>query len=124
MNTPTGEERLRTAVTRRQQRHAAPAAADETPFLELIVLQDIRRIKHDLATIEAYITARLGQMLYTHFDPAEIDCLCFTLGINHHDIDGHTHARRAAALVEYCDRHGQLPDLLKRIREERPNIPI
>ena len=123
MTVPTGEERLKTAVSR-HHRHAAPPAPAETPFLELVILQDIRRIKNDLATIEAYIAARLGQMLYSHFDPAEIDLLCFALGINYHDIDGHTHARRAAALVEYCDRHGRLPDLLKRIREERPNIPL
>lgn len=122
MTANTGEQRLKTAVSRHHHHHH-PAQA-ETTFLELIILQDIRRIQHDLATIEAYITARLGQMLHNHFDPAEIDTLCFALGINHHDIDGHTHARRTAALVEYCDRHGRLPDLLKRIREERPNIPL
>ncbi len=55
------------------------------------------------------------------FNLAEINDLCFELNIQHDNVPGSTRDEKARELVEYCNRHGLLPSLLKKCTHLRPN---
>ena len=47
------------------------------------------------------------------FDLEELRTLCFTLGIDYHNLPGEGKAAKARELVAYCERKGRTLDLLE-----------
>lgn len=121
MTEKSGEARLRTAVSRH---HRPPKQNIPTGPLEIVILADLRQVSAQIATIEAYILAKISGILHEYFTPDELRCLTAGMGIDYHDIDGSTHAHKCAALVEYCDRRQRLPDLLQKIQDQRPQTQL
>ncbi len=117
----SGEDRLRTAVARLQRNRPAIKSSDKHTF-ETAVLHDLREVKQRIQTIENYVLNRIGSGIYQHYNLDEMRTLCFELGIKYGDIDGVTRQRKAQALIEYCDRHDLLDDLIRHIQQTRPYV--
>lgn len=64
----------------------------------------------------------LRDNLIQYFNKTELKGLCFTMGVAHDDLPGDTRSELAQALVEHCHERGQLPELLRHCREERPHV--
>ncbi len=61
-----------------------------------------------------------AQVLTALFNLDELDDLAFQLNIEPEKIGGDTRGKRARALVDYTERHGQLEELVKLARKLRP----
>lgn len=57
------------------------------------------------------------------FTLAEIQILCFDLGIPYEELPGETLPNKAAELIGYSARRGRLQDLVAYVRKVRPNFP-
>ncbi|MCA9968958.1 MAG: CHAT domain-containing protein, partial [Anaerolineales bacterium] len=66
-----------------------------------------------------YLT-QIHELLLKRFDEAELQTLCFYLGIDYESLVGAAKPGKAMALVQYCDRTGRLADLRKQVQAERP----
>ncbi|GIK54869.1 MAG: SUMF1/EgtB/PvdO family nonheme iron enzyme [Chloroflexi bacterium] len=65
----------------------------------------------------------LRDLLNQHFNDAELRQLTFDLGIEYENLPGpKTRIGKSQALVEYCLRHGRLPDLITRCQTLRPHV--
>ena len=64
----------------------------------------------------------LRKALARHFNLAELNTLCFDLGIDYEELAGATKTEKVTALLDYCERHGRLPALLTHVQAERPQI--
>ncbi len=64
----------------------------------------------------------LRKALARHFNLAELNTLCFDLGIDYEELAGATKTEKVTALLDYCERHGRLPALLTHLQAERPQI--
>lgn len=62
----------------------------------------------------------LRDTLNDHFNKDELHQLCLDLNIEYENLSGDTRRAKAQSLVEYCLRHGRLPDLVQRCHELRP----
>jgi hypothetical protein len=81
------------------------------------------------SVVEASLTilvspARLRRVIVQFFDDAELRDLCFDLDIQYEDlaVTDLSISSRVRALIEHCQRHRRLPDLVAKIRQERPLI--
>lgn len=63
----------------------------------------------------------LGNNISIYFNKEELRSLCFDLGINFENVPGETLEVISKELVNFCQRHGRLPELIHRCRELRPN---
>lgn len=66
--------------------------------------------------------ARLRQNIGDLFDENELRDLCFDLGVKYDDLPAQGTRGKARELVALCERKGQIPKLVKRCRELRPNV--
>ena len=64
----------------------------------------------------------LRDKLVEHFSLAELEDLCFQLGVDGDDIPGQTRPAKAREMVTYFDRRGRLTELLAACRQERPHV--
>ena len=64
----------------------------------------------------------LRQAISNHFRRGEIRTLCFDLRIEYDDLPGETKDDMARELVAYCERRGQLEELVEQVKKARPNI--
>jgi uncharacterized protein YidB (DUF937 family) len=64
----------------------------------------------------------LRQQIEAHFDRAELRILASDLGLNYENLAGETLTRKVHALIELCQRHGRLPDLITHLRQNRPQV--
>jgi hypothetical protein len=62
----------------------------------------------------------LHAILTAHFTESGLRQLCFALGIDYEDLAGRGKSDNARALVEYAERHGRINELVRRVRELRP----
>ncbi len=69
----------------------------------------------------SYLT-QIYELLIAHFDEAELQTLCFYLGIDYESLVGTAKPGKARALVQYCDRAGRLGDLRAKVKGERPFV--
>ncbi|MFQ5435784.1 MAG: hypothetical protein ACE5FD_12980, partial [Anaerolineae bacterium] len=66
--------------------------------------------------------ALLGRNIETYFNLEELKVLCFDLDINYENLAGQTLAAKSRELVNYCQRHNLLADLLAACQESRPEV--
>lgn len=66
--------------------------------------------------------ARLRDQLAKHFNLQELQDLCFDLDIQYDDLPGLTQGDKARGIIQYCQRHNRLDDLIKRCMKLRPNV--
>jgi hypothetical protein len=66
---------------------------------------------------------KLSDWISKYFSPDEIQELCQELNIPFDEIKRASHKTTVIELVEYCERHGRMPDLVKYGKEHRPNVP-
>jgi hypothetical protein len=64
----------------------------------------------------------LRDKLVQHFSLAELDDLCFKVGVDEEEIPGRTRPEKAREMVQYFRRRNRLPELLAACRAERPTI--
>jgi hypothetical protein len=64
----------------------------------------------------------LRRLLQNHFDLGEIRALCFDLNIKYDNLSGSTLPLRVISLIEYCERWGQLGDLINSVRAVQPRL--
>lgn len=78
---------------------------------------------HAAATSQPPITNKveLSKLIRRHYDLGEFKSLCFELQVAYDDLPGETLTNRVEALVEYLDRRGRVQELLKLIKQQRPN---
>lgn len=67
-------------------------------------------------------SAKLHHDLAERFNKEELRSLCFDLGIRDENLAADTLDGMARELVAYCERTGQIPDLVARCRELRPHV--
>ncbi|MCA9873496.1 MAG: CHAT domain-containing protein [Anaerolineales bacterium] len=77
--------------------------------------------KEASVTDQAYLT-QIYELLMAHFDEAELQTLCFYLGIDYESLVGAAKPGKTRALVQYCDRAGRLADLREKVKGERPFV--
>ena len=63
----------------------------------------------------------LRQILATNFDKDELRILCFDLGVEDKDLSDKK-SIMAMELVARLERRGRIPELVKAIRQRRPDI--
>lgn len=75
------------------------------------------------ATSQPPITNKveLSKLIRRHYDLGEFKSLCFELQVEYDDLPGETLTNRVEALVEYLERRGRVQELLKLIKQQRPN---
>ena len=73
------------------------------------------------APLPAELAPLRDQLLRT-FNLAELNGLCFDLGIDFESLAGQTRPEKAQSLVAYCDRHNRMDELLARVRALRPHV--
>ena len=73
------------------------------------------------APLAAELAPLRDQLLRT-FNLAELNGLCFDLGIDFESLAGQTRPEKAQSLVAYCDRHNRMDELLARAWALRPHI--
>ncbi|MCP5101454.1 MAG: hypothetical protein GY943_38400, partial [Chloroflexi bacterium] len=64
----------------------------------------------------------LLKQMHPHFNVDELRQLCFALSIEYEDIPGDTRMAKVQALIAYCLRHNQLPQLEAQLRDLRPKV--
>jgi formylglycine-generating enzyme required for sulfatase activity len=65
---------------------------------------------------------QLLKILTKHFDLEELKTLCLYLDIDFDSLPAEGKVGKARELVVYCERHERLPDLIRQIKLEHPNI--
>jgi len=78
------------------------------------------------AVLTAVQTAneKLRAVMADSFSLAELQQLCFDLGVDWESIEGEGKENRAQGLLQYFTRRGDLPRLLAVVRERRPNARL
>ena len=71
-------------------------------------------------TSPSYLS-QLRQLLSRHFDLAELRGVCFDLGINHENLSPRLD-ELARELIELVERQQRLPELLNRVKQQRPTV--
>jgi len=66
--------------------------------------------------------ALLRRNIESYFNLEELKTLCFDLGVNYDNLAGETLSGKSRELVNYCQRHNLLPDLLALCQESRPEV--
>jgi hypothetical protein len=64
---------------------------------------------------------KLRKTLVDHFSKEELVTLCFDLGIEHENLP-ETKASLSIGLVEHCEHHGMIPELLDMCRQSRSDV--
>lgn len=64
----------------------------------------------------------LRDKLVQYFSLAELDDLCFKVGVDDEEIPGQTRPEKAREMVQYFQRRNRLPELLAACRAERPTV--
>ncbi len=64
----------------------------------------------------------LAHQIESSFTIAEIQNICFDLGIEYENIEGNTKSNKARSLVKHCKRTGQLAQLVEQCKQLRPSI--
>jgi hypothetical protein len=70
----------------------------------------------------ADLKQELRQKIERHFDEEELRTLCLDLYITYANLTAQGHHGKVRELVEYCDRHNCLKDLIEGCGKERPNV--
>lgn len=65
--------------------------------------------------------ATLRDKIIRFFSSAELEVLCFDLGIKHEFLEGKTLPNKVQSLIEYCARHQKLDELYKQLKTSREN---
>jgi XTP/dITP diphosphohydrolase len=66
---------------------------------------------------------QLRQLIDRHFNKAELEELCFIMGLDPEDVLPDSVKReQVREMILYCDRHGLVPDLLRACHSERPKV--
>jgi formylglycine-generating enzyme len=70
----------------------------------------------------SYETAKLRRFIQQHFDPDDLDSLLFDYfpTVREEITPGMTKSQQVKLLLDYCQRHGRMPDLLAALQRERP----
>lgn len=55
----------------------------------------------------------LFDLLRKHIDDNELRTLCFRLEVKYEDLDGNTFTNKVISLIQYCERHKRLYDLIQ-----------
>jgi hypothetical protein len=66
--------------------------------------------------------AKLHNLLTARFNEGELRTLCFSLGIDYENLLGGGKADKARELIAYCERHGEISDLMDVIEHSRPDV--
>jgi hypothetical protein len=66
--------------------------------------------------------AHFLRLLTNHFNLGELKTLCFMLDIEFDNFHGESLSDKASELILYAERRDRLPDLLKTVKGQRPNI--
>jgi hypothetical protein len=64
----------------------------------------------------------LHALMATRLDLEELKILCFNLGIDFENLDGHSKAGMARSLIEYMERRKRTEQLVAELRRMRPDI--
>ncbi|VAW37441.1 hypothetical protein MNBD_CHLOROFLEXI01-3359 [hydrothermal vent metagenome] len=64
---------------------------------------------------------RLRELMVRYFNKAELEALCFDLGIDKDDLPNATKPELAQEIILYCERHSKLEKLLEICRKQRPH---
>lgn len=64
---------------------------------------------------------RLHELLVEAFTLAELQTLCFYLGLDYEELPGSTKSAKALELITYFERRGNLPRLIDELKSRRPN---
>ena len=110
-----GEERLKQVIRQLQGRPSLTGGP-----VEAVILSELRRIGRQVAGLEQMILARLYLTIEDHFNEAELEDLCFRLGVDYENLAGQGKAARTQALVSRLHRNGRIGDLIQTCRELRP----
>jgi hypothetical protein len=64
----------------------------------------------------------LRDQVKTYFSKSDLRDLCFDLSINYEELEGDSIQDKSRKLVDYCRRHGQVINLIKRCQALRPHV--
>jgi len=65
---------------------------------------------------------KLRQTIVEYFNAGEMRTLCFDLGVDYDDLPGQGKANKARELISYLQRRDRLPELMRMVKQLRPNI--
>ncbi len=75
-------------------------------------------MSQSLSPEQMKLVSKIGQ----HFDLTEMELLCAELGVAFDDIPGDRISKKALGIVRHFARRNKIPDLLKQVRKERPEV--
>lgn len=73
-----------------------------------------------MTDFDANQLALVRKFIENRFSEGELRTLCFDLGLDYDNLPAEGKANAARELVDYCRRHTRLPELLAKLRQERP----
>ncbi len=107
------------APTAPQSVSSQPFSRTETPAASAPAISSNTPDLYD----QNYKTKLFG-LLTRHFDLGELQVLCFTMGLKDEDIGlrADSLSRKVTALLQYCERHTCMADLVRAGRTLRPEL--
>ncbi|MCP4543060.1 MAG: response regulator [Chloroflexi bacterium] len=83
-------------------------------------VSEARRPASVVETPKQVERTKLRRILDTHFNVGELRDLCFDLDIKYDNLSGDGKKEKARELIEYCERHGRITELVKTCYNLRP----
>lgn len=71
-----------------------------------------------------WVRQKLFTALITYFDAAELETLCFELGVDYDSLAGEEKESKARELITWLERHGDVMILVEAIRRRRPRLEL
>ncbi len=68
-------------------------------------------------------SAALRKIIATSFNQAEMETICFDLGLDYEAIPGDTKDKKVIELIKYMERRYEIDAFLDVLQKERPNAP-
>jgi hypothetical protein len=68
------------------------------------------------------LISHLRIQITNHFNTADLQTLCFELEVKYEDIRSEVFNTTVINIIEHCNRHGLLDDLIKYCEKERPRL--
>ena len=105
------EEVLESERIKINHRYLSIKASDQESSSSLVETQSI---------VDQSSRLRLLNTIYNSFTIDELREVCFILAVDYEDIPGSTKRPKIFGLIEYCNRRGQVSELIKALARDRP----
>ncbi|MCA9897363.1 MAG: repressor LexA [Ardenticatenaceae bacterium] len=118
--TPKSIGQIKIVVTVLQEQQWLGNTLLKTKAIEQVV--GSLKIEVSSHNLSRTIRTTLRQNFEALFSLADLQMLCFDLYIPYENLEGTTIQSKTIALIQYCEMHGKIPELLQKCYQMRPHV--